>query len=427
LSDIDETRLRGKDAIKHFIYKAIHKEIPSVKNVQELLDILKEKYQIISRAITDEKSNKNTGLAFSVIGKPEWIKASQIDKSVTFQQLEKAIENKGMKQTIDKEPKEKAIFDFQQYLSDRKKDIEEMGAKKSKEAMSISVTLNANTLDSKNIEIHNSINPERVEKDKLYIKEAIKAEIYQAQNVHELLSRLKIKYEIDAKIKYKGESDVVQGINFGITGTDNWIKGSGLKKEYSYSNIQKIIEQNLKEGKIDRKTVIINLMNQKPLTPLYEKTEVDKPLTLSNNEREYLKNYIIDTVKHVQAETNSTKDLIKVLESQFEIFIETETNPNEEESRLIFSTGDMGVYFSEEELETGLDVIAVQTAIEENEIEGKSSKTASKAKNYYFTDLGGQKSKKSGKSVFIDHYPPPKNFGQMDQNLFKAKKQKRRQ
>ena len=427
LSSLDESKLLGDENVNHFIYKAIIQELLlPTENVKELLDRLKDKHGIINQV---NNNDRNVDLLFSVLDKPGWIKSSQPDKLFAYQQLQMAIEDKWPNHTYSKEPpNEQPKTKFQKYLSDRKNQMAE--AKfifESKNNSSITSPLNGLPVPETNkIEIYNSINIERREEDKLYIKKAIKAEIYQVSSIDDLLNNLDIKYGICTKKKFKGQTAVVQGIKFSIKGTENWIRGSELKKEFSYINLTRAIEKNIVEGKVDIKATIINLMNQGSATPHIMNSKEIPSQQLNKIEIEHLKSFIKESVKEAQLVSKSIEELVKILKNEFEIIIDTEPMSDGEEVNLLFTVGDIDIIFSEEELQTGIDAYAIESIIEEEDDSGgKLTKFSQKSKHTFSSGSEGNKHKRKGKPIFSENDPKVRNFGLNGEIYFKNPKRKR--
>ena len=82
------------------------------------------------------------------------------------------------------------------------------------------------------------------DKTKYEIYQALKAEIAQCRNWKDLLAYLK-KQDIDARFKYKGNSQEVQGIIFEKNGYH--FNGSKVDRSFSYSKIDFALHQNHRE------------------------------------------------------------------------------------------------------------------------------------------------------------------------------------
>ena len=76
---------------------------------------------------------------------------------------------------------------------------------------------------------------------KIKIYTAIMKELYNSRNIDHLFALLKERHTIDTKIVYKGSTDQIQGLRFGVK--DFWLKGSQVDKSCSYKHLKQSIEE----------------------------------------------------------------------------------------------------------------------------------------------------------------------------------------
>lgn len=86
------------------------------------------------------------------------------------------------------------------------------------------------------------------EKEKRKITKALSSLLTYVPSLLSLIKKLK-QQGIDTEILYKKPSGTVQGICFKIPGSDIVFKGSELSRKFSYSNIEKTLEENARQEK----------------------------------------------------------------------------------------------------------------------------------------------------------------------------------
>lgn len=83
---------------------------------------------------------------------------------------------------------------------------------------------------------------------KMKIYRAIKKELYNSRNIDHLFSLIKNRHGVETQLVYRGKTEHVQGIKFGIG--DVWFKGSQIDKSCSITKLKQVIEQTkLSDGK----------------------------------------------------------------------------------------------------------------------------------------------------------------------------------